>query len=271
MQINESESFEHLRIKEFLFENLPLENNIIEIKQEYKIGGRKADLFLLLPKTKKIVIEIQHSIILQKELLQRTQDYNNHDCYVLWLFNGNSFGRYAHFESAVQIYNFELISQSLYKGRVYFLNVSKSGLMNAIYTLYFAPYYEIKQFSNCKTHLIQSKTKKSIIPYPITSLKFKFFKNKGYKLVKFDDIDIRSRCILDIKTFLSEYPYLEKKLNQENELNAHQKKLFIIIAKFAPIYGIHLTYNILKNLGVVERNDFNFMNLTYDYLFKKIQ
>ena len=62
-QIKESESFEHLRIKNFFYENIPLDNDIDVIIKEFPIGNRKADLYCELYNGKKIVIEILSTMI----------------------------------------------------------------------------------------------------------------------------------------------------------------------------------------------------------------
>ena len=81
---NEAESFEHLRIKDHFYTFLPLDNKIEVLKKEYPIGDRIADIYCKLSTGKKIVVEIQHSMILVKDLIQRTKEYNENNCFVLW-------------------------------------------------------------------------------------------------------------------------------------------------------------------------------------------
>ncbi|MHA1723601.1 MAG: hypothetical protein ACTSXH_02005 [Promethearchaeota archaeon] len=45
---SESESFEHIRIKKFLLDNIPLDNDIIEIAEEKVFDTRRADLYFQL-------------------------------------------------------------------------------------------------------------------------------------------------------------------------------------------------------------------------------
>ena len=84
-----SESIEHIKIKKYLYDNIPLINPIKNIEQEHRIGNQIIDLFVELEDSKKIAIEIQHSKIYKKDLLNRTRKYNQKDIFVLWILNGN--------------------------------------------------------------------------------------------------------------------------------------------------------------------------------------
>ena len=83
-----SETIDHLLIKNFLTDNIPLENDVKKIDQEIKIGNRIADIFIELTNVKKIVIEIQHSRISKADLIQRTKEYNEQGLHVLWILDG---------------------------------------------------------------------------------------------------------------------------------------------------------------------------------------
>lgn len=269
-KIRESESFEHLRIKEYFYENLPLDNDIEIIKKEYPIGNRKADVYCMLGNGKEIVVEIQHSMILAKDLLQRTKEYNEKGCYVLWVFNGSSFERYPKIEDNIPCLSFEKCSHLLYRGRVYYINMTKYGIYSPIYSLHFANYYERKTSNYGFRYYRKSINKKSVIPSDITSLNFKTFKNKGYKLAGFYDENIRKRCIQEIKKFLIDYKNIDNELNDIKKLNPRQKKLFIIIAIYGQQYGLHLIFNVLNYLKVVTKEDFRYMSITYQYLKRNI-
>jgi len=265
-KIRESESFEHLRIKEYFCENLPLDNEIDEIKKEYAIGNRKADVYCKLVNGKEIVVEIQHSMILTKDLLQRTKEYNENNCYVLWVFNGSSFERYPKIEDNIPYLSFEKCSHMLYRGRVYYINMTKFGIYSPVYPLHFANYY-VKKSSNYGFRYYQkSSTKKSVIPSIVPSLQFKVFKNKGYRLAGFYDENVRERCVQEINQFLSEYENIDKEINGIKKLNPHQKKLFIIMAIYGQQYGLHLVYNVLAYIKVVTKEDFRYMSIVNQYL-----
>jgi len=264
-----AESFEHLRIKEYLYENLPLDNKIDIIKKEYPIGNRKADIYCKLVNGKEIVVEIQHSMILTKDLLQRTKEYNEQNCYVLWVFNGSSFERFPKIEDNIPYLSFEKCSHMLYRGRVYYINMTKYGIYSPVYPLHFANYYEKKISKYGFRYYRKSSNKKTVIPSIIPSLSFKMFKNKGYKLAGFYDDNIRKKCIEEIRQFLIRYAKIDEEIKDIKKLNPHQKKLFIIVAIYGQQYGLHLIYNVLSYLKVVSKEDFRYMSVMNQYLNKK--
>lgn len=265
-KLKQAESFEHLRIKEFFFENIPLDNDIDVIKKEFPIGNRKADVYCKLTNGKEIVVEIQHSLILTKNLLQRTKEYNENNCHVLWIFNGSSFERFPKIEDNVRYTSFEKCSQMLYRGRVYYINMTKYGIHSPVYPLHFANFYERKSSPYGFQYYRKSANKKSIIPSTIPSLLFKTFRNKGYKLAGFYDKNIRKSCIEEIKQFLADYENIDKHINDIKKMNPHQKRLFIIVATYAQQYGLHLIYNVLLYLKIVTKKDFRYIRTVYQYL-----
>ncbi len=264
----ESESFEHIKIKDFFYDNLPLGNNIKTIKLEYSIGNRIADVYCKLENGKEVVIEIQHSMILSKDLLQRTKEYNEYNCYVLWVFNGSSFERLPKIEDKIRILGFEKSSHILYRGRVYYINMTKTGIHSPVYPLYFANYFERKISDYGFNYYKKSKTKNSVVPSEIPSLKLKLFKNKGYKLASFLDHNIRKTCTESLRQFLTDYENVEEKVKNIKKIKSHQKKLFIIIAMFGQQFGLYLLFDVLRRLKVVGREDFHYMKVSYIYLMK---
>ena len=52
-----SETIDHLLIKKFFYDNIPLENDINTIEQEIKIGNRIADVYIELKNGKKVAIK----------------------------------------------------------------------------------------------------------------------------------------------------------------------------------------------------------------------
>ncbi|MHA1460295.1 MAG: competence protein CoiA family protein [Promethearchaeota archaeon] len=262
----ESESFEHIKIKDFFFINLPLDNDVKTIKLEHSIGNRIADVYCKLENGKEIVIEIQHSMILSKDLLQRTKEYNEHNCYVLWVFNGSSFERLPKIEDKIRILSFERSSHLLYRGRVYYINMTKSGVHSPVYPLHFANYYEQKISDYGFRYYKKSKTKKSVVSKEIPSLKLKLFKNKGYKLAGFHDNNIRKTCTETLSQFLIDYENVEEKVQNIKKVKPYQKKLFIIIAMFGQEFGLYLLFDVLRRLKVVSKEDFHYMKVSYQYL-----
>ena len=268
----EAESIEHLKIKEYFIHNLPLDNDIATIMEEYYIGDRIADVYCELSNGKKVVIEVQHSMILAKDLIQRTKEYNENDCHVLWVFNGNSFDRLPRNEHWVRILNFEKTCQKLYQGRVYYINMIKSGMHSPVYSLYFNTFYERKSLQNGFEYYRKSKTKKSVIIGDIPSLNFKTFKNQKLYLAGFQDESIRERCIKDILQFFNENPDIAKIANQINDSHIINKILYSVIGKFGNFYGVDLPYDILKHRLKLKINGENLhaMKKYYLYLQKEI-
>jgi hypothetical protein len=262
----QAESFEHIRIKEFFYENIPLDNEIDVIKKEYSIGNRKADIYCKLINGKEIVVEIQHSMILSKDLLQRTKEYNEHNCHVLWVFNGSSFERYPKIENNIHYMSFEKCSHMLYRGRVYYINMTKYGIHSPVYPLHFANFYERKNSNYGFRYYRKSAIKKSIVPGNVPSLGFKTFKNKGYKLAGFYDENMRKCCIQEITQLLNDYRCIDEEIKDIKKLNPHQKKIFIILATYIPRYGLHLIYNVLLHLKVVTKADFRYMTTINQYI-----
>jgi len=266
---NEAESFEHLRIKEHFYTFLPLDNKIDVLKKEYPIGDRIADVYCKLSNGKKIVVEIQHSMILVKDLIQRTKDYNENNCFVLWVFNGSSFERYPKIEDAVRILGFEKCCHSLYRGRVYYINMTKSGFHSPVYPAHFANNYDLKYSKSGFQFYHRSLTKKSFIPSYIPSLKIKMFRNMGFNLAGFYDDNVRNACLVEITQFLKDYSVIEKEVKKIKKMRPNQKILYLIISIYGSKYGLNLLFNILNYLKVVSKKDLRYMRVIYQYLIKK--
>ena len=157
----------------------------------------------------------------------------------------------------------------LYRGRVYYINMTKFGIYSPVYSLHFTNYYEKKTSKYGFRYYRKSLHKKTVIPNTIPSLNFKTFKNKGYKLAGFYDENIRKKCIKEIRDFLIEYVNIDEEIKYIKKINPRQKKLFIIVAIYGQQYGLHLIYNVLSYLKVVSKEDFHYMSVTNQYINKK--
>ena len=104
-------------------------------------------------------MEIQHSMILETELIERTKDYNNNGIYVLWILNGASYDRYQRIEAGFQLSKSEKYLQKMYQQRTYYLNMTKEGLNSFVYSLHFSNYYESKYSNLGFKHYRRSKSK----------------------------------------------------------------------------------------------------------------
>jgi hypothetical protein len=144
--------------------------------------------------------------------------------------------------------------------------MTKSGVHSPVYPLYFANYYEHKISNYGFGYYKKSKTKKSVVPSEIPSLKLKLFKNKGYKLAGFHDDNIRKTCTESLRQFLKEFENVEEKVKNIKKMKSHHKKLFIIIAMFGRQFGLYLLFDALRGLKVVSKEDFHYMKVSYTYL-----
>ncbi len=266
---NEAESFEHLRIKEHFYSFLPFDNKIDVIKKEYPIGNRIADIYCKLSNGKKIVVEIQHSMILVKDLIQRTKEYNENNCFVLWVFNGSSFERYPKIDDNVRILGFEKWCHLLYRGRVYYINMTKSGIHSPVYPAHFANCYELKYSKSGFQFYHRALSKKSFIPSFIPSLKIKTFKNMGFNLASFYDDNMRNSCLAEITQFLKNYGVIESEVKRIKKMNRNQKLFYLIIGIYGDKYGLNLLFNILTYLKVLSKKDYRYMSVINRYLMKK--
>ena len=136
-EVKFSESIEHIKIKKYLYDNIPIVNSIKNVEQEYRIGDQIIDLFVELEDGKKIAIEIQHSKIYRKDLLNRTRNYNQKGIYVLWILNGNGpyYYRIPKNEQGVIISSSERELHNMYQGRVYYINMAKERIIAPIYII----------------------------------------------------------------------------------------------------------------------------------------
>jgi len=265
---NEAESFEHLRIKEHFYSFLPFDNKIDIIKKEYPIGDRIADVYCKLSNGKKIVVEIQHSMILVKDLIQRTKEYNENNCFVLWVFNGSSFERYPKIDDNVRILGFEKWCHLQYRGRVYYINMTKSGIHSPVYPAHFANCFELKYSKSGFQFYHRALSKKSFIPSFIPSLKIKTFKNMGFNLASFYDDNVRNSCLDEITQFLKNYGVIESEVKKIKKMSRNQKLLYLIIGIYGDKYGLNLLFNVLNYLKVVSKKDYRYMSVIYRYLTK---
>lgn len=123
-----SESFYHKAIKRLFFKYIT-ENNkgIIDKSLEKYINNRRADVYFKLITGNEIVVEVQSSKISVKEIINRTEHYNNVGIYVLWILYGNgacvASSKFAEDKKDVKISTVEKYLHRMYGGRVYYVNL----------------------------------------------------------------------------------------------------------------------------------------------------
>jgi len=258
---NKSESFEHLRIKKFLSENLSLNNDILEIKEEFPLGDRIADIYVKLASGKEVVIEIQHSKILEEDLIQRTKDYTEMGYYTLWLLDGLSHDRHPRIDE-VFASKAELFLHGIYKGRVYFLNASKfEGIISSVYPLHYTYLQEVRKARHGGySYFRRSPTSKSLVPGLVPSLELTTFRNKGFKLAGFHDPNVKEQCL---ETMILALQNQEKILGTlktvGKDATPKEKLLVFIILEFEPKFGFHLIYNVLRQLKAINKTEFSYL------------
>ncbi|MFX1569695.1 MAG: competence protein CoiA family protein [Promethearchaeota archaeon] len=122
-----SESFYHKAIKRLLYKSISENSkNVKEKSLEKYINNRRADVYFRLNSGKQIVIEVQNSKISVKELIQRTEHYNESGIYVLWILYGNgactASPKFPQDKKNIKISQLENFLHWMYSGRVYYVN-----------------------------------------------------------------------------------------------------------------------------------------------------
>ncbi len=267
-EVKFSESIEHIKIKKYLYDNLPLVNSIKNIEQEYRIGDQTIDLFVELEDSKKIAIEIQHSKIYKKDLLNRTKKYNQKDIFVLWILNGNGpyYYRIPKNEQGVITSSSERELHNLYQSRIYYINMSKNRLVAPIYAIHFASYYEKRISKFGSIYYRKSSIKRSIVWNPIYSLHLHTFRSKGFQLARFKDQNLRLRCQNDLIRFLNAFVTYQCKPSSSPKIPG--LPLGFIIKKFYKIYGTFLLFDVLRHLKFLKSQDIKYF-LNEELQFQK--
>jgi len=267
----ESESFEHLRIKQFFLDNIPLNNNIESIDSEKVVGNRIADVCVILSNGKNIAIEIQHSKITSEEIVQRTRDYNAMRYHVLWILDGTTYDRTPTLENGIYVSSVEKCLHEMFSGRVYYVSASKIGIQETVFPLHFTAFQERKVVSQWFEYYRRSKTKNSLIPGIFSSYELITFRHKGFKLARFTDENVKSKCLEEVSRFLKDSPnLLERTKRLGKELSQEERLVFLAIALFSPRYGLHLLYNILKSLKIAKHIKFSFLVTVQKYLLSNL-
>jgi len=244
-----SQSFEHMRMKLYFYENLPLSNQVVRLEEEYKIGDQIADVYFELENGEKIAIEIQHSKITEANLTERTLKYTKRGIHVLWILNGKSFNKYPQNQDGKRISLLESKLHKMYNGRVYYLNMDSKGIISGVYALSYFPYFNIKDVMYKK----KSISKKSIYCQEIQSLKLKC-RSMKYKLALFEDEDVKSLCEEDIFKILKAYCMNEVKHTPNNNETYLIIPIIKIVSALRPRYGFFLVYDVLQTSRKRARN-----------------
>lgn len=264
------ETINHLLIKKYFYDNIPLENDLSSIELEVKIGNRIADVYIELKNGKKVIIEIQHSKISKSELIQRTKEYNKYGIHVLWILDGDGpYNRKPINEDGLIITVAEKILHLMYSNRVYYTNASSAGIITPVYALHFAPYIEKKKSRYGIIYYKQVKNKRSVVCGEIPSFRLTLLRNKGFKLARFLDQNLKNLCITEVVQFLKGYiAYRDKKIEEANKIFPDGLPLGVLIKKFQAKYGLYLLFDTLRYLKFLKLQDGRYM-FEKDLWFRK--
>lgn len=142
-----SESLIHKAIKQLVFKYVSKHNKeIIERSLEKYLDSRRGDVYFKLRTGEEIVVEVQNSQIVVREVLERMKDYTKKGIYVLWVLSGN--GNAVASEKApihkknVKITPVEKVLHNINRGRVYYVNIrtyKDKITLTPPYALHFSP------------------------------------------------------------------------------------------------------------------------------------
>ncbi|MFX0030554.1 MAG: competence protein CoiA family protein [Candidatus Hodarchaeota archaeon] len=220
-----SESFYHKTIKRLFFKYIS-ENNrdIIEKSVEKYINNRRADVYFRFKSGEQIVIEIQNSKIPIKEIITRTEHYNNDGIYILWVLYGDgscvASPKVPEDKRDIKISIIENFLHRMYGGRVYYVNIhlyENKITISPPFALHFS-----QSSSKKYRKLFQTKFEKFYIKnvnyVKIPSWSLLFVNYNGFKLARFYDKNIKR--VLKEKIF----NFIKKKIIKELDNNKSDLK-----------------------------------------------
>ncbi|MFX1327447.1 MAG: competence protein CoiA family protein [Promethearchaeota archaeon] len=252
---NKSESFYHQAIKRLIFKYISNSNrNIAEKSLEKYINNRRADVYFRLKSGEKIVVEVQSSKISVKEIINRTEHYNNYSMHVLWILYGNgscvASTKFPEDKRNAKISTVEYFLHKMYGGRVYYVNINfykDKTTISAPFALHFS-------FPSKKKYRKIFQTKYEI--YYIKNVNFTKISSwnllcvnyNGFKLARFYDKNIKIVLKEKIIRFL--------KFN--SDVYKSKKKLIkLIVNHFKQKYGRALIYRAVLELTQEKKVDLN--------------
>ncbi|MFX0040137.1 MAG: competence protein CoiA family protein [Promethearchaeota archaeon] len=282
-----SESFYHKTIKRLFFKYIS-ENNrgITEKSLEKYINNRRADVYFRFKSGEQIVIEIQNSKIPIKEIITRTEFYNNDGIYILWILYGDgacvASAKFPEDKRNIKISTLENFLHRMYGGRVYYVNLhfyNDKITISPPFALHFS-------LSSCKKYrkIFQTKYEKFYIKNvnyaKIPSWSLLCVNYNGFKLARFYDRSIK--IILKKEIFM----FLKKKVNEDLDndrsdlknvqiyhgrriidLQYYKKKKLIklILKHFNNTYGKYIIFQSIVELIQERKIDFD-----KKYVLKKL-
>ncbi|MHA1725343.1 MAG: hypothetical protein ACTSYC_01915 [Promethearchaeota archaeon] len=118
-----------------------------------------------------------------------------------------------------------------------------------------------------------SKHKKSVIPGKLSSLRLLTFRHEKLKFARFTDENVKITCKKELISFINDFKFI--KFQKENvfsiSLTDIEKLLFMIMRKYEHEFGIHLIYDVLKQMNLLKKKEFYFLKAISRYDQKNIQ
>jgi len=241
-----AESYFHKTIKLLLYKHLyENDGSIVKRSLEKYFGNRYADVYFKLDTGKEVVVEVQNSKILVKEIIARTKDYNDKGIFVLWMLYGKgkcvaSFKRPEDIKN-IKISLAENYLHRMYGGRVYYVNLEirrkKASLKTPFALHYSKPIKKKKQalFKNrYDSYFIRDSNFITIPNWNIMCTEF-----AGFKIARFYDKNIKSLLKENILNFY--------KIEKKGGIN-DKKFVREVVRTFRKKYGLFLIYNSIVEL-----------------------
>ncbi|MFX1257696.1 MAG: competence protein CoiA family protein [Promethearchaeota archaeon] len=247
---SKSESFYHKTIKLLIYKYISQKNNnIVESSIEKYFENRRADLFFRLKNGKKAIVEVQHSKISVKEIIERTKEYNQQGIYVLWILHGKgecvASSKFPEHKKNVKITPTEKFLHTLYGGRVYYVNINVHNDKITIvppFALHFS-LSDNKSKRAFRRNFEYYYFRNSNFTYiPNWSLLCTDFNN--FKIARFYDKNIKNSLKGKLLTFILNYI----KDNPQDFKNYKKAKQLIkmVVNQFINRYGKHLIFDCIN-------------------------
>ena len=275
-----SESFYHKAIKQLIFKLVAeKDGRIIESSLEKCFKNRRADVYFKFKDGKQVVVEVQHSKISVKEVIERTREYNRLNIHVLWILHGNgacvASPKLSRDMREVKISPVENFLHEMYGGRVYYVVVKENNEKLSItppFALHFSlPSKKKKQGPFKEKYWIYYIRNAHFTKIPSWNLSCTNY--RGFKIARFYDKNVKIKLQGEILEFIN---FINRKecrncknrfkkirrcvLDQNCSFMPYKSKRKIvkqILQEFKSKYGKNLVLKALKGLIEQKRLFFN--------------
>jgi len=205
---------------------------------EKHIDNRVADVYFEMKDGKQVVIEIQHSAIQVKEIIERTEDYSRNNIYVMWILHASGScvftPKYPRNDFSVKVSPVELYLHGLFLGRVYYLSINPfihKIKISKPYALYFTKtdIHPDRQFKEGFSPFYYRNT----ICTPIRGWAILCIEIDGLKIARFYDKNVKSKMIERIASFLKKQGYSDL----EHDKTETKLAMRLTLKKFQDTYS----------------------------------